>query len=285
MKGLNIPDTTLSWSIIIEMERKLPDDKVTDFSHTDDPSLATLRRKLARFAEDNIERLRSPSPVMPEGFGNRLAANWKMLFAIADLCGVGERARAAAVALSRRSDEASLGVELLRDIRGTFEQRGVDRIRSEDLAHRLGEMADRPWAEMPWTGKAITQPQLAKLLKGYGVKPKQVRFEGQTFKGYELEWFEKAWRYIPPDPPVEGETPKQTQKSAKNAETKFVSVSGNVSAKIAENRHCFAVSGDLPPLGGVPPCQACDGLGCPTCEPERFGLPPRKENRRWPTAN
>ena len=133
------------------------------------------------------------------------------MLAIAELCGVGEKAREAAAALSRRNDEASLGVELLRDIRGIFEQRTVDRLRSEELTNKLGEMADRPWAELPWTGKPITQPQLAKLLKGYGVRPKQVRFEGQTFKGYELEWFAEAWRYIPP-------TPQGRRNSETNAE-------------------------------------------------------------------
>ena len=25
------------------------------------------------------------------------------------------------------------------------------------------------------------------------------------------------------------------------------------------------------------PCQACDGGGCPWCQPVRFGLPPRKQ--------
>jgi hypothetical protein len=179
-----------------------------------------------------------------------------MMLAIGELCGVGEKARAAAVALSRRNDEASLGAELLRDIRGIFaglQKRGEDRIRSEALTDHLANMKDRPWAEMPWTGKPITQPQLAKMLKGYGIKPKQIRFGDHTFKGYEFAWFEKAWRYLPPEPPVEGETPKQTQNSAKNAETNPPAVSENVSAKTAENRQCFAVSGDLPPPRGCPP--------------------------------
>ena len=58
------------------------------------------------------------------------------MLAIAELCGVGEKAREAAAALSRRNDEASLGVELLRDIRGVFEQRTVDRLRSEELTEQ-----------------------------------------------------------------------------------------------------------------------------------------------------
>jgi hypothetical protein len=112
-------------------------------------------------------------------------------------------AREAAADLSRRSDGASLGVELLRDIRAIAEElskNGVDRIRSEELTHKLGALADRPWAEMPYpyTGKQITQPQLARLLKGYRIKPKQIRFGSQTFKGYEFTRFERAFRYIPP---------------------------------------------------------------------------------------
>jgi hypothetical protein len=106
----------------------------------------------------------------------------------------------------------------------------------------------------------MTQPQLAKLLKGYRIKPKQIRFGDHTFKGYEFAWFDKAWRYIPPEPPIGAETPKQLQKSAKNAETSFGSVSENVSAKIAENRQCFAVSPDLGVRGGPPMCAHCGDL-------------------------
>ena len=117
LKGLRLPDTTLSRSIIIAMERKLPSDRVADFDHLDDAGLAELRSELARFAHDNIEQLRGARPKPPEGFYNRLAANWRLMLAIADLCGLGTEARAAAIKLSRRADEASLGVELLRDIR------------------------------------------------------------------------------------------------------------------------------------------------------------------------
>ena len=120
LKGLRLPDTTLSRSIIISMERKLPSDRVADFDHLDDAELARLRSELARFAHDNIELLRAARPKPPEGFYNRLAANWRLMLAIADHCGVGTEPRAAAVQLSRRADEASFGVELLKDIRETF---------------------------------------------------------------------------------------------------------------------------------------------------------------------
>jgi putative DNA primase/helicase len=200
LKGLKVPDTTLSRSIVIEMARKLPSDRAESFAHADDDELADMRRQLARFAADNIESLRACQPEMPDGFNNRLAANWKLPLAIAEICNVGEDARKAATVLSRRSDEASLGVELLRDIRDIFVDR--DRMASQDIVQKLQNMEERPWAEMPFTNKAITQRQLAKMLKPYGVHSAQVRFEDMTFKGYKREWFGKAFRYIPDDHPA-----------------------------------------------------------------------------------
>jgi putative DNA primase/helicase len=198
LKGLRVPDTTLSRSIIIDMQRKLPGDTADSFAHMDDDNLARTRQRLARFAADYSEKLADCSPHMPDGFTNRLEANWKVLLAISDLCGVGSEARKAAEAVSRRSDEASLGVELLRDIREIYKSKRVDRLRSEALVSALVDKGDRPWAELPYTNKAMTQLQLAKMLKPYKVRPSSVKFEHDlTFKGYLLDWFDDAFRYIP----------------------------------------------------------------------------------------
>ena len=105
----------------------------------------------------------------------------------------------------------------------------------------------------PYSGKPLTQAQLAKLLKPFKVAPKQVRFDVLTFKGYKLADFDNAFRYIPAErdgvPPESAETPKQTQSSAKNAETNVSTGrngSGegetNVSARMAGNGQCFGVS-------------------------------------------
>ena len=270
LKGLKVPDTTLTRSIIVDMQRKLPGDKAEGFSHIDDDELAEIRRKLCRFAKDNIKSLADCCPTLPDGFGNRSAANWRMLLAIGQLCGVGDKARQAAEALAMRNDDASLGVELLRDIRDIFREREqkhvahADRIRSEELVNKLVAMADRPWPEMPYSGRPITQGQLAKLLKPFKVYPKQVRFGELGFKGYMLEWFEGAWRYIPADsacgPPGSAETPKQRQKSAKFAETnggvlpetEMAKAKQNVSAKMAENGQCFSVSPISDPARSLP---------------------------------
>jgi putative DNA primase/helicase len=89
LKGLNVPDTTLGRSIIIDLQRKLPTDQAENFAHLDDDDLAQTRQQLARFAADYTEELRDCSPEMPEGFANRIAANWRLLLAIAELCGIG----------------------------------------------------------------------------------------------------------------------------------------------------------------------------------------------------
>lgn len=249
LKGLNVPGTTLSRSIVIEMQRKLPQDQAESFSHQDDEELSRFRQQSARFASDNVVKLRASSPAMPEGFINRLEANWKPLLAIAELCGVSARARDAATALSRRADEASLGVELLRDIRDMFGARNADRLRSDEIVNKLAEMADRPWADMPFSHRPITQAQLAKLLKPFGVRPDQVRFGERTFKGYKLEWFERAFRYIPEEPlPQHPQNRGNTETTADFCEKRRNISDPNVSAKMAENSQCFPVS---PNQGGL----------------------------------
>ena len=64
-----------------------------------------------------------------------------------------------------------------------------DRFRSEELVNKLVALADRPWPEMPYSGKPLTQAQLAKLLKPFKVAPKQVRLRYADLKGYKLADF------------------------------------------------------------------------------------------------
>src|SRR5262249_47974527 len=59
IKGLNLPPTTLSRSIILELKRKLPKEVIeADFDHIDDNELRMLRGQLSRWASDNLESLR-----------------------------------------------------------------------------------------------------------------------------------------------------------------------------------------------------------------------------------
>ena len=213
LKGLKVPDTTLSRGIVIEMERKLPTDTAEGFKHVDDAELLDLRRMLLRWATDNLTAIKHAEPEVPEGFANRLSDNWRILLAIADQAGLGDVARKAATKLSQRDDEASLSTQLLVDCKTAMEAGHVDRMKSSDLVASLVEMEERPWAEMPGSHKPLTPPQLAKLLRGYKMKPEVIRTGGATPRGYKLEDVERALgRYAP------GAAPHNSRNTATMAE-------------------------------------------------------------------
>lgn len=199
-KGKKLPDTTQTRAIVIEMVRKRSGEKVDDFEHVDDDEFRTLRQKLARWSADYVSKLEGAKPSMPEGFQNRLAANWRPLLATADLAG-GEwpnLAREAASALSKTESE-SIGTMLLRDIRAAFD--GRDRITSAELCKHLHDLEDRPWVEFGRSRKPISPSQLARMLKGFHVIPDTIRTGAATFKGYMLAQFHDPFeRYLGSQP-------------------------------------------------------------------------------------
>jgi putative DNA primase/helicase len=199
LKGRKLPDTTLSRSIIIEMKRKKAGENVTHFRSIDDAGLAELRRRALRWANDNGEKLEGAEPDLPAGFDNRLGDNWSLLLAIADYAGAEwpAKARKAAASLSKVAEVASTGTRLLADIKAAFDEAGVDRISSAELVATLSANTESPWAE--WKGgKPITQAQLARVLKPFGVGSEVVRLsEHSTPRGYMRSQFEDAWeRYL-----------------------------------------------------------------------------------------
>ena len=68
---------------------KKPEEKAEDFAYADDPEFSTIRRKLARWAADNVRIIKDLKPPQPPGFNNRLSANWKLLLQIAQHAGGG----------------------------------------------------------------------------------------------------------------------------------------------------------------------------------------------------
>jgi hypothetical protein len=62
-----LPDTVRDRSIEIEMVRKLTGEKVRRLRNKDGADLAVLAQKSARWAKDNLERLRDANPESPPG--------------------------------------------------------------------------------------------------------------------------------------------------------------------------------------------------------------------------
>src|SRR5262249_28689979 len=82
LKGKRMPDTMLSRTIFIRLERRLGREPIHHFRHLDDADFAQMRSRLARWAEDNGAALGLVEPPQPEGFINRAASNWQLMFAI-----------------------------------------------------------------------------------------------------------------------------------------------------------------------------------------------------------
>ncbi len=140
---------------------------------------------------------------MPEGFSNRRADNWRPLLAIAELAGGDwpELAREAALTLDRPDAGQTYPVMLLSDLRTLFAERGVDRLSSAEIVTALAAQEGSPWPEYGRMGKPITPNALGKLLSGFGLSSRNIRWgEPETVvKGYMRSDFDDVFvNYLPP---------------------------------------------------------------------------------------
>ncbi len=217
MAGIGrLPDTLEDRSIPLTLKRKTKEERVerldsTRLGHVFD----ALRRRMARLALDL--NLGDIDPALPEALNDRAADNWRPLIAIADAIGGvwPSQARDAAIALSAgvSTDENSHRVQLLADIRRIFDERDALRLSSQDMCNALADDKDAVWSEWGRQKKPITPHQLARLIKDFGIEPKQSRVAGShdRKRGYDRVQFDDAWaRYLePPAPKCDSVTSEQ----------------------------------------------------------------------------
>jgi hypothetical protein len=198
MKGLSLPTTTASRAIICKLWPKLLSEQIEDFRHIDDDTFKTLRRKLIRWTVDNAAVLRDANPIMPAGFGNRLAANWRLLLAIADLAGgrFAEQARTAAIKLSHKRHQPSEGQRLLAAFQMMFAKHKM--LSSDEVVRRLNADKEAEWCDFRNHGP-ITKRQVSLLLDQYDIDPDVIHpTSGKSARGYKAEWFKEAFaRHLP----------------------------------------------------------------------------------------
>ena len=206
-----LPGTLHDRSIVIRLERAKWGEIKERFDSRRSDREHELCRKLARWCADNRPRLETCDPEMPDGAFNRLADNWRPLFAIAEIVGGDwpQRATAAFTKLTSRDDSEvqSFGVMLLADIQqvfaGTWPEppegelpAPVERIFSRELVESLCEMKDRPWPEAN-RGKSISERWLARNLSRFEIHPKTLRIDEDRAKGYQKSDFARAFdRYV-----------------------------------------------------------------------------------------
>lgn len=193
----NRASTIESRSVNLQLRRKRPDEQV-ERMRNGKHEFEVIRQKLARWALDNGDLVRQHEPQLPDSLFNRDADNWEPLLAIAEIAGGKwpERARKAALELTQSVYQPSVSEQLLADIQEIFDERGVSKIFTKELLQALVNKDESPW-ETYNRGRELTPRQLSQKLEGYGIKPRTVRIDIRTKKGYHLDDFIDAFsRYL-----------------------------------------------------------------------------------------
>jgi hypothetical protein len=218
--GRNLPTATRTRSIELRMLPKRSNEQVEPFSHLDDSEFAVLRQKLARWAADNGKALKEAKPVMPSDLNNRAAANWRLLFVIAENVGGDwpRQALEAAERLTRTGRRPSDGVQLLTVFKELFAKGHKKFVTSEAVVAHLGEDPTSIWADFNHGG-VVTQRQVAHMLDAFDIHPQQLHPTGRgdfSRRGYSAEQFVDAFaRYVPNDPIIQSHGVKRGVKREK----------------------------------------------------------------------
>jgi hypothetical protein len=197
-----LQDTIMDRSVVIELQRKTAGEATQRIPANLKAILRPLRQKIMRWHDDNQTGLQS-NVIEPPAVGNdRAVDNWLALFTIANSIGTDclEECRVAYTRLNKYEDDPSIQVMLLEDIQQTFADSGRQQFPSEQLVEVLVGLPDRPWCE--WKhGHPMTVNSLAKLLKTYSIKSRQVRQGDARFRCYEIKSFADTFsRYLSSSP-------------------------------------------------------------------------------------
>jgi putative DNA primase/helicase len=214
------PGTFDSRTIKIEMRRATPAEaaklKSLEDGESEDLRFKNLGRMAARWAADNAKNLIAARPDMA-GLVNRIADNWRPLFAIADIAGSEwpVRARKAAKALCAKMETESPFVETLSAIKKIIGDR--TEVSSKEIVHALVSIEGGPWAEWGKANKPITQNALARLLKPHKVFPDDIGPERSRRKGYRRAQFAGLFEaYLKESPPPGPEIRAAAQNSSES---------------------------------------------------------------------
>ena len=188
----SLPATLADRAIIIRLSRKRSDETVERLRLDHQEDRASIGAYINRWVLDNADHIRSIDPYVPEVLNDRAADNWRPLLALAEIAGGKwvERARNAAIALSRMTDDDDETDQtlLLADIKTIFLEAGRDRLRSTQITEKLAQMEHRAWPEWK-NGRPMTAVQLAEMLARFNIHPTTHRFGDTTAKGYLLAQF------------------------------------------------------------------------------------------------
>jgi Protein of unknown function (DUF3631) len=226
-----LPDTVADRSIPIRLKRKAPGETVERFRRRDISGHANdLRQRILAWASAHVKSLSGARPELPETLSDRQQDGVEPLLAIADRAGEewSRRLRRAIVEIlgGEASEDQSIRVRLLADIRDVFDSSRAEKLSSIELLSSLAEIETSPWAD--WKhGKPLNAVGLAHLLRPFLICPRTIRVDDATPKGYLRDSFLDAWgRYLSQrepsvtlDPDTTPQHPPQFAIHAENAKS------------------------------------------------------------------
>jgi hypothetical protein len=190
-----LPPTIADRAVLIAMKKRKHTERVQPWRERVNASEAkALGEYLCAWMEKTTVSWPNDLPVE-----DRTADVWEALVMVADAAGGHwpATARAAAIALTCNGGDASVGVQLLRDLQTVFGE--GDKLSSRDIIKKLSELPESPWPHFHGSDKAINAVDLSKLLKGYGIRSKDVWLGDRSAKGYTADDLRDAWeRYLRP---------------------------------------------------------------------------------------
>jgi hypothetical protein len=254
-----LPDTVADRSIPIRLRRRAKSEPLARFRRRDAAcALDPIRSAFEEWAA-SVD-LREARPHIPDELEDRAADSWEPLLAIADEAGGGwpSRARSAALALSvaREEAERSIGVRLLADVRRVFDERAAGTLFSRDLISALNAFDESPWGAFS-DGTGIDARGLARLLRPYGVRPRDVRIGSEHAKGFSRDSLTDAWVRYCADPPsdqfvCDTVTPEEDRAVTGHPSPESVAVADVCNR--AKSKDCHGVTADSIESGGRDAC-------------------------------
>jgi hypothetical protein len=196
--GNALPDTVRDRSIHIELKRQTSDERAERFRWRKvAPDAAALKARIESWASQHVEALKLCDPPVIDEISDRAFDGWEPLLAIAEAVGCEwpAKARGGAIMLSGgvAIEDDSAGVQALADVRRAFKECEADQLHTDRLLQKLWTFAESPWAT--WHhGKPLSPSGLAKLLRRYGIRSKQVWADDTNKHGYLRKDFADAWR-------------------------------------------------------------------------------------------
>jgi hypothetical protein len=268
----DMPGTVEDRAVVVTMRRRAPGERVTPFRRRRHaPGLGDLRDRLHEWVRANQAKLQDADPELP--VEDRAADCWEPLAAVADAAGgrwpgLARDACRAITAAAAGDTEGSFGERLLADLRTVFGK--APALWTASIIEQLTKLDEAPWSD--YYGQRITDRGVARLLRPYGVRSRDVKLGDVVRKGYRREDLYDAWqRYATPSATSATSATSQVSPVADGSASETSATEGNrLTSAVAQ----VAQVADDPPISGTA------HMHCPACGAEAEFDPATDYGRR-----